>query len=87
MVLKCTHYITRVTFFFAWVSHCYSAINFLEDFILYDVNELNLEYRSGFGFGNFFPLLKSSTFKNLLNTIAKKITKFDTRLPKAVLCH
>ena len=57
--------------------------NFIRDLIFDDIDELNLEYRSGFGFRNFFRM-KSSTFETLLNMTAKKFTKADTKMRAAI---
>lgn len=57
----------------------YSATDFMRDLILDDIEELNIEYRSGLGFRNFFRM-KSSTFETLLNMTAKKFTKADTNM-------
>ncbi len=61
----------------------YSATDLMKDLILDDVDALNLEYRSGFGFRNFFRM-KSSTFETLLNMTARKFTKVDTLFREAI---
>lgn len=47
------------------------------------MDELNLEYRSGCGFKNFFRM-KSNDFEFLLNLIAPKIKKEDTPFKRAI---
>ena len=46
----------------------YSANNFMNDLILDEVDKLNLEYRCGTGFRNFFRMT-SSDFETLLSLI------------------
>lgn len=48
-----------------------------------DMDELNVEYRFGYGFKNFFRM-KSSDFKILSNLIAPKIKKEDTPFRKTI---
>lgn len=64
----------------------YSTAHFIKDLILDDVNELNLKYRSYFGFRNFFRM-KSSIFENILNMTPKKCIKPGTELRKAITPH
>lgn len=61
----------------------YSANNFMNDLILDEVDKLNLEYRCGTGFRNFFRMT-SSDFETLLSLIGPRITKMDTTFRKAI---
>jgi len=61
----------------------YGTNDLMKDLILDDWDELNLEYRSGCGFQNFFRM-KSSDFNILLDLIAPKIKKEDTPFRKAI---
>lgn len=64
----------------------YGVSELMEDLILDDVDELNLEYRCGGGFRNFFRLT-SSDFEVLLNLIGPLINKRDTSFRKAIPVH
>ncbi len=64
----------------------YSTTDFMKDLILDDADLLSLEYRSGAGFKNFFRM-SSSTFEQLLNMTASKITKMDTNMREAIPAH
>lgn len=62
------------------------ATEFMRDLILGDVDDLNLEYSSGFGFKNFFRM-SFCTFENILNMTESKIRKFNTWFRKAITAH
>lgn len=64
----------------------YSATDLMNDLILDDVDVLNLEYRSGAGFKNFFRM-STTSFETLLNMIGPKISKSDTRMRKCIPAH
>lgn len=64
----------------------YSTTDLMKDLILDDEDALNLEYRSGAGFRNFFRV-SSSTFEQILNMIAPRISRRDTHLRKAIAPH
>ncbi len=51
----------------------------IKDLVLDDIDLLNLEYRLGAGFKNFFPMTNTS-FETLLNMIGPNISKCDTRM-------
>ncbi len=57
----------------------YSITVLMKDLVLDDVDLLNLEYRSGAGFKNFFHTTITS-FETLSNMIGLKISKCDTRM-------
>ncbi|XP_022180908.1 protein ALP1-like [Myzus persicae] len=61
----------------------YSVNDFMNDLILDEVDKLNLEYRCGTGFRNFFRMT-SSDFETLLSLIGPRITKMDTTFRKAI---
>lgn len=58
----------------------------MKDLLLDDADELNLEYRSGCGFKNFFRM-KTNDFEGLLNKIAHIIQKPDTPFKSAIPPH
>lgn len=64
----------------------YGGSELMKDLILDDVDELNLEYRCGGGFRNFFRMT-SSDFEILLNLTGPIISKRDTRFRKAIPAH
>ena len=55
----------------------------MKDLLLDNMDDLNLEYRCGCGFKNFFQM-KRSDFEVLLNLIAPKIKKEDTSFRRAI---
>ncbi|XP_046684492.1 uncharacterized protein LOC124370247 [Homalodisca vitripennis] len=64
----------------------YGTSELMKDLVLDDEDELNLEYRYGCGFKNFFRM-KSSDFEDLLNKIARIIQKRDTSFRSAIPPH
>jgi len=61
----------------------YSVNYFMNDLISDEVDELNLEYRCGTGFRNFFRMT-SSVFETLLSLIGPRINKMDITFRKAI---
>lgn len=61
----------------------YGGSELMKDLILDDVDELNLEYRCGGGFRNFFRMT-SSDFEELLALIGPIIRKDDTSFRRAI---
>lgn len=64
----------------------YSATDLMKDLILDDVDLADVERRSGAGFKNFFRM-STTAFETLLNLIAPKISKSDTRMRKCIPAH
>ncbi|XKL61522.1 hypothetical protein PGB90_008579 [Kerria lacca] len=64
----------------------FSTIDFIKDLILDDEDALNLEYRSGAGFKNFFRV-STSTFTKIFNMIGPRISRRDTQFQKAIPAH
>jgi hypothetical protein len=64
----------------------YGVSDLMKYLILDDVDELNLEYRCGGGFRNFFRM-SSSDFETLFNLTGSKISKGDTSFRKAIPAH
>ncbi len=64
----------------------YSTTDFMRDLVLDDTDLLSLEYRSGAGFKNFFRM-STTEFENILQMIAPKISRMDTKFRKAIPVH
>ncbi len=57
----------------------YSVTDLMKDLVLDDIDLLNLEYRFGVGFKNFFHMT-TTLFETLPSMIGPKIIKCDTRM-------